>query len=146
MSLFTRNHLYAGLWRRAVAFLLDQLVITSGILVVAGMARIPVFSGYMHPDDMVALVMISVTSEWLYYAFLESSQLRATLGKHALGLRVIDTKGGVVSFAQATGRYFAKILSFLPFGIGFVMIGVTKKKQGLHDMMSGCFVVREKKK
>jgi len=34
-------------------------------------------------------------------------------------------------------------LSGVIFGIGFLMIAFTEKKQGLHDKLSGCLVFRK---
>ena len=79
---------------------------------------------------------------WLYAALLESSSYQATLGKMALGLKVIALEGHRISFARATGRHFAKILSLLMFLIGFIMVGFTRRKQGLHDMLAGTLVIR----
>jgi len=78
---------------------------------------------------------------WLYYALMESSGRQATLGKMALGIKVVDRQGGRISFARATGRYFAKILSGLILMIGYLMAGFTSRKQALHDMVAGCLVV-----
>ncbi len=38
-------------------------------------------------------------------------------------------------------RFFGYILSALPFGMGFFMIGLNKKKRGLHDFIAGTVVV-----
>ncbi|MBK9732740.1 MAG: RDD family protein [Chitinophagaceae bacterium] len=89
------------------------------------------------------LIIISVTISWLYYALMESSQRQATLGKSALGIKVTDLNGNRISFLNATGRYFGKILSGLIFGIGYIMIIFTEKKQGLHDVLAGTLVVRK---
>lgn len=66
----------------------------------------------------------------------------ATPGKMAMGVRIISANGEPISGGQAVGRYPAQILSFLILGIGFFMIGWTKKKQGLHDMLANTVVVR----
>jgi len=79
---------------------------------------------------------------WLYFAILESSPWQATLGKKALGLVVTDQLGQRIGFGRATGRYFAKILSALILLIGFIMVAFTERKQGLHDLIAGTFVVR----
>jgi uncharacterized RDD family membrane protein YckC len=60
----------------------------------------------------------------------------------ALGIRVTDLDGNRIGFGKATGRYFAKILSALILGIGFLMVAFTERKQGLHDMLAGTLVVR----
>jgi uncharacterized RDD family membrane protein YckC len=79
---------------------------------------------------------------WVYFASLESSPWRATLGKKALGLMVVDLAGNRISFPRASGRFFAKIISSMTFLIGFLMAGFTAKKQALHDMLAGCLVTR----
>jgi uncharacterized RDD family membrane protein YckC len=66
----------------------------------------------------------------------------ATPGKMALGVRIISANGEPISGGQAVGRYFAQILSALILGFGFWMIGWTKKKQGLHDMLAGTVVIK----
>ena len=59
----------------------------------------------------------------------------------ALGIMVTDLNGNPISFAKATGRHFGKIISVLTLFVGFIMVGITERKQGLHDMMAGCLVV-----
>lgn len=79
---------------------------------------------------------------WVYSALFESSKSQATLGKLATGLKVTNLARERIGFWRATGRHFGKILSSLLFFIGYLMIFFTKKKQGLHDKMAGCLVVR----
>ena len=117
---------YAGFWLRFVAWVLDGFILA-----------IPLgFLAYLIPVIHPALYV------WLYYAYMESSAYQATLGKMLIGIKVIDLKGRRISFLRATGRYFGKILSGLILGIGFLMIVFTEKKQGLHDIISECLVVK----
>jgi len=51
-------------------------------------------------------------------------------------------EGNKISFARATGRYFGKIISSMIFMIGYILAGLTEKKQALHDMIAGCLVIR----
>ena len=78
---------------------------------------------------------------WLYFAGLESIA-GATLGKMVLGLSVTDKQGDNISFLNATGRYFAKIVSALILCIGYLMVAWDGQKQGLHDKMAGTYVVK----
>jgi len=89
------------------------------------------------------LVVIRIVINWLYYALLQSSAWQATLGKKALGLEVTDLQGRRISFGRATGRFFAKFLSLMIVFIGFLMIGFTERKQGLHDILAGTLVIRK---
>jgi uncharacterized RDD family membrane protein YckC len=77
----------------------------------------------------------------LYFAVCESSAWQGTLGKLALGIRVTDLQGERISFPRALGRYFAKILSAIILGIGFLMVAWTQRKQGLHDMICDTLVL-----
>ena len=89
------------------------------------------------------IIILSIALNWLYYSLMESSDRQATVGKMAIGIKVTDLNGNRISFLNATGRYFGKILSGLLFGIGYIMIIFTEKKQGLHDIMAGTLVVRK---
>lgn len=142
---------YAGFWLRFAAYLLDSILmgLTVGLLIMgpllehAGLSPDNpwiLFTGSSRQVLGVNLLMIMVL--WLYWALMESSPWQATFGKRIFGIRVIDLQGRRISFARATGRYFAKILSSV-FFIGFIMAGFTRTKQGLHDMLAGTLVVRK---
>jgi len=56
---------------------------------------------------------------------------------------VTDLAGNRVSFARASGRFFAKLITgLIPLGIGYIMAGITERKQALHDMIASCLVLR----
>ena len=144
---------YAGFWLRAVALLIDATLVY--IVVVGAEAVVSYISGQnlglrsgisrrapLGPGFALRL-SISTVIHWLYWASLESSVFQATLGKMALGLKVIDLNGNPISFVRATGRYFAKFISAIIIGIGFMMAGWTAKKQALHDIMAGTLVVKK---
>jgi uncharacterized RDD family membrane protein YckC len=54
----------------------------------------------------------------------------------------VQTPGARLSFLRATGRHFAKYISAIIAGIGFLMVAFTKRKRGLHDMIAGTMVIR----
>ena len=90
----------------------------------------------------VAAYTITTIGGILYFVLMESSAKQATLGKMALGLVVVDVDGNRISFLRALGRYFAKILSGIILLIGYIMVGFTERKQGLHDMIASTLVVK----
>jgi len=148
---------YAGFWLRFVAFIIDAIVLHFIFTIVtlpfiASMGVRGIMRGHMpmSPEELIPLMrglfhifLIRTGLNWLYYALLESSAWQATLGKKALGLEVTDMQGMRISFGRATGRFFAKIISSIILCIGFIMIGFTEKKQGLHDMIAGTLVIRK---
>ena len=141
---------YAGFWVRLVAALIDGIVIaivaviilaSFNYLVLASTSDINVQREFLGLSALLSRATVFVFS-WLYSASMESSVHQATLGKQALGLRIVDLSGRRIGFGQASGRHFGKIISSVILFMGFIMIGWTRQKQGLHDKMSGCLVIR----
>lgn len=132
---------YAGFWKRFAAALIDLFIIffTSTFIFVVCLNIFWGMSYYSSEAHDIIMFFFG----WLYFAIFESSALQATPGKMALRTRVTDLEGRRVGFGKATGRFFGKIISFLVFLIGFIMVGFTQRKQGLHDKMSGCLVVNK---
>jgi uncharacterized RDD family membrane protein YckC len=132
---------YGGFWIRLVAYIIDAILLT---LVVGGLGAILGFN-LMETDlerQEPLFNLLSFVIGWLYFALMESSERGATVGKMALGLRVVTSNGQRLSFMNATGRYFAKIISAIILGIGFLMIAFTDKKRGLHDMIASTLVIK----
>ena len=135
---------YAGFWKRFAAFILDYLIVMVLGLVAGGIVGFIYGMSVTPPDKKIAEALGAIAGLlvwWLYFAIMESSRKQATLGKMALGIRVVNLEGGHISFARATGRNFAKILSGLILMIGYLMAGFSARKQALHDMVAGCLVV-----
>ncbi|MBI2036503.1 RDD family protein [Candidatus Microgenomates bacterium] len=133
--------IYAGFWKRFAAFLLDNIIgaAVGGVMgLVIGLA----VGGSTKTADIL-INILSVIVAWLYFALMESSSNQATIGKMALGIKVTDVNGNRISFARATGRYFAKIISTLILLIGYIMTAFTQKKQALHDIIAGTLVVKK---
>ena len=131
---------YAGFWLRVCAALID------GTLLSIPVVSVGFLLGYHDPPGADALLLFvqlfNFVFVWFYNAVLESSAWQATIGKHLLGLRVTDVHGHQISFGRATGRYFGEFVSALIFGLGYVMAGLTDRKQALHDILAGCLVLR----
>lgn len=119
---------YAGFWMRVGAYFVDLVVLFIPLFI---LTLIPILG-----------IITNIVGIWLYFALQESSERQATIGKRALNIYVTDLQGQRLSFGQATGRHFGKILSALVLGIGYMMAGFTEKKQALHDMLAGTLVRR----
>lgn len=133
---------YAGFWLRLSAALIDFLIMTLVFIPVIAVAGIG--WEFIYSDSVAASLglVVNVIAAWLYYSLFESGRWQGTPGKKILELRVTDLFGNRISFGQASGRYFSKILSALIFYIGFFMAGFTAKKQGLHDKLASTLVLR----
>jgi uncharacterized RDD family membrane protein YckC len=154
---------YAGFWLRFVAIIIDSIVIgivqTIIIIPILGAFGISVAAAGMDPGAMTeeeALGMfatlmgtlgtsflISQVIYFLYFTIMEASKFQATLGKMALGLKVTDLNGQPLDFPRALLRNLGKIVSQAILLIGFIMAGLTEKKQALHDMFASALVVKK---
>jgi serine/threonine protein kinase len=99
---------------------------------------------FLHQYSLVlASLILGILTKWLYFILLESSPLKATLGKLIMGLVVCDRNGQRISMGIANKRYWAKLLSTMTFYIGFMLSGWTKKKRALHDMIADTLIMKK---
>ncbi|MEO1240623.1 MAG: RDD family protein [Pseudomonadota bacterium] len=143
-----QRYVYATFLWRLLALIIDQLILLIPVMIVALTAGVMI--GIFAPNfDETAIEaggnVIGILASWLYYAIMESSGKQATYGKLICGLKVTDLNGERISFMRATGRHFAKIISGVILLIGYIMVLFTERKQGLHDMMAGCLVLKRAK-
>lgn len=137
------NRTYAGFWIRVGATIID--IVLMSILVYVPLDFIygeayweseKFIEGFW--DLMLGYVAPFLATIWFWLRFL------ATPGKMAARLKVVDAETGEkMGTQQAIGRYFAYILSSIPLGLGFIWIGIDKRKQGWHDKLAGTIVIRE---
>jgi len=137
---------YAGFWLRAVAFLIDRILL--GFMTLTLLFLFLPLAGWNRNEDELSVLFLTGALfgfflRWIYCTLMESSSLRGTLGKAATGLAVTDGEGRRITFLRANGRYWAKILSSLFLGIGYLMAGWTSRKQALHDLIAETLVVRK---
>jgi len=144
---------YGGFWIRFVAIVIDAIIIgiatfpVVALLTALGLVHRPtIIHGQPDETDILALAafagsirIVGAAINWLYEALLTSSVWQGTVGKKLLSLKVIDEAGNRISFARATGRHFAKYLSYFLF-IGFIMAAFTDRKRALHDFIAGTYV------
>jgi uncharacterized RDD family membrane protein YckC len=129
---------YSGFWRRFVAYVIDNILISVVFWLVA-----LVLGAIAGDGGVIVAYILGTIGVFVYFAAMESSTSQATIGKIALGIQVTDLQGNRISFGKALGRNLAKILSALILYIGFIMAAFTAKKQGLHDMIAGTLVVKK---
>jgi uncharacterized RDD family membrane protein YckC len=104
---------FGGFWIRVGAYFIDLVVLIIPVLLISFLFR----SVTPATDEMdVAIVemmdsILSIIVWWIYFAVLHSSKWQASIGKKAVGLKVVDKNGNRISFGRATGRYFAGFLS-----------------------------------
>jgi uncharacterized RDD family membrane protein YckC len=137
---------YVGFWKRLIACLIDVFILTvisvPLLLAIYGRSYLRLvhetggIAGFW--DFMIQYVLptIAVIVFWRYRG--------ATPGKMAISAKIVDAKtGGRPSTGKLVVRYFAYIVSTLPLFLGFIWIGIDRRKQGFHDKIAGTVVVYE---
>lgn len=158
---------YGGFWRRFGAWCIDGLITTVAFMVLQAIwpglmvesavtIAMETGGGDISTFELSAvggLVLAVIYA--VYKVALESSAWQATLGKRALKIVVADLQGRRISPIIATIRswpvwlptalYALETLSFILAIVGLaacIAVAFTRRKQGLHDMMARCLVLR----
>lgn len=87
-------------------------------------------------------VLVPLLLFWLYYGFMEGMGKHASIGKLMMGIKIANQDGSKVSIANASVRYFAKVVSTLILLIGFIMALFNSKRLTLHDNIAKTMVVK----
>ncbi|HMJ33411.1 MAG TPA: RDD family protein [Baekduia sp.] len=121
----------AGFWIRFGAAIVDGLLlgIVSSILQIAMGA-----SGYA----------LSLLVGVAYYTYFEGESGQ-TIGKRAVGIRVVDIDGGgPIGYGRAFIRYVGRIISTLVVFLGYLWMLWDPQKQTWHDKMANSVVVPQR--
>jgi uncharacterized RDD family membrane protein YckC len=126
---------YAGFWPRFWASTIDGFV----ALVVFGIVGASVEGG-QKSNESIAVVVALIAA--LFYYIGSEGRWGRTLGKRALGLKVVDAKiGGPIGYGRALVRAFGRYLSSIPLGAGYLTMINDAKKQCWHDKLARTVVI-----
>ncbi len=129
----------APLSRRVIAGLVDLVI---WAVLGAGVSVALIWqTGITGDRRMFAAYLAVFVTGWCYFAILESSSRRGSIGKMLLGLAVTDLRGRPISLGRATLRHWAKTVSALPLFGGFVMAALNEHQQAFHDWVADCRVI-----
>lgn len=128
---------YADRGKRFVAALIDVLMLWV-VNFVINMLIIGSLRGNNYFVAYIPSLLISIG----YFVFYQY-YMGQTIGKKAMGMRVVDSSGkkpslGVFALREIIGKW----VSALIFGIGYLMILWDPKRQGLHDKIASTYVVK----
>jgi len=119
----------AGFFRRFGAALLDAILI--GIVNV-------ILEVALKGIGYALAVLVAIT----YYTYLEGGASGQTIGKRALGIRVISLdSGGPIGYGRAFIRFIGRYVSAIVILIGYFWMLWDKESQCWHDKFAGDVVV-----
>jgi uncharacterized RDD family membrane protein YckC len=142
----------AGVATRLTAALLDLLVLGCLLLIVSVLVIAIAAAATGNSNEANTLVVLSLLSyllfaSWviiavLYFTISEAVSGGKTLGKSAMGIRVIRVDGGTASI----GEYFLRSAAYIVdiFGVGAILLFFHPQSRRLGDLVAGTVVVRER--
>lgn len=150
----------AGFWIRFWAHIVDSLILTLaswflelGVLWVFYGIKTILLAKLGEPmppfDDAFNAFFLQILNAGLYFCFafpyfvLGHYQYGTTWGKRLFGIYVVQAETHEkITLRQSIVRFFLYGLSYLPMGVGFLMVAYHPKKQGLHDLIAKTISVR----
>jgi uncharacterized RDD family membrane protein YckC len=140
----------AGFISRAAAFVIDAVVISVTVLVVAtllesieGFFMLSRASALLAPTRAAlvaatiafgaALPVVYPIGSWVFFG--------QTPGKALLGLRIVRADGRRMTLSTALLRYLGYWVSAIPLFLGFAWVLVDDQRRGWHDWIAGTYVV-----
>ncbi|MCR9080955.1 MAG: RDD family protein [Cyclobacteriaceae bacterium] len=131
---------YAGFWLRLFSGIIDTLILWIPSSIFGW-----IFQGKFENSSLFAFLdFIQLLLIWMaYYGITEGATHQATLGKRVLSLKVVNEDGTRLDFTKAALRIFVGTIVAIPLGLGIIAIGFTKRKQGWHDIILQCLVIKK---
>ena len=137
---------FKGFWIRFVASFIDGIILLILIILLASISLV-IFGAALGEGaglGMFLLVFILASiATILYKPIMEASEYQGTVGKYALGMKVVDQNGKRITMTSSFLRTILYIIGAQGFllCLGVIMIGFTEYKQGLHDILANTYVV-----
>jgi len=161
---------YAGFWIRFLASILDWLVFMGASAVIQFLmtgkmtSEIPDLSGLVELTSNYALIFKALYEAFLpvmkvfyvtmfvniAYSVVLTGKFGATLGKMAVGIKVVKEDLQPVGFGKAVVREFLVkdllyVVLFFISWLGYLWVAWDPKKQGWHDKIARTVVIKEPK-
>ena len=134
---------YASFWIRLAGGIIDLIFLAFFFHIFSMVTGIQIWSIYSLAflnNPLSAVVFVSVL--WLYFAGLEASEYQATLGKMVFKTQVVNKDMQKVGFGKTSARFLFKVASISILLIGIILIAIQVDRQGLHDRLTGTFVIK----
>lgn len=143
---------FAGFWIRVLASFIDYMIISFAQMFVvlplsflAGLSSVgadPSVAAARTFGLMGFIWVFSVALGLAYEAWFLVHK-GATPGKMVLSLQVVRADGGQITWGLAIGRHFAKMLSGIILGIGYILVAFDGERRALHDMICNTRVTKK---
>ena len=136
---------YAGFWIRFGAIAIDGFILWIANMIVFIPLGILVPAAGDNPYAALSFMPVFMLLQYAIPAGYDTwfvGKYGATPGKMACKLKVVVADGTPVTYSRAIGRHFAKWLSSIILGIGFIMAAFDDERRTLIDRICETRVIR----
>jgi uncharacterized membrane protein SpoIIM required for sporulation/uncharacterized RDD family membrane protein YckC len=140
----------AAIGSRSAAVVADAIIMALGIvtlLLLLAMLGEITSSEWILNVGMTGFFILLFAIQWGYFFICEGFFDGRTIGKKALGLRVIGAGGTPITLQAAALRNLIRVIDLQPLGsslVGLGLIALHPKSQRLGDILAGTVVVRDR--
>lgn len=144
---------YAGFWVRFAAKFIDGILLNVVSMIAQAFVGMSMFSptknAEMMQEHFAQFMVFAYAIPLLFsitYATWMNGRFGATLGKMALGLRIVRSDGAQLNYGRAFGRFWGEQVSGILCSVGYLIAAFDNpEKRALHDRMCDTRVVFKKK-
>ena len=130
---------YAGFWIRFVAYLIDVIIVSVPLGIIARI--LDPNMGSLSDSGQGVYNLVSLVVSVLYFSLLWANG--GTLGMRLLGMRVADANTGEpIPLGRSFLRYLGLVISTIPCLLGLIWAAFDSRKQGWHDKIATTVVLR----
>ena len=138
-----------GFWFRAVAYVVDYLVVVFPLVLLWVLTGQPVPESFDEildqPPGYERLQLLVIITTLVYDTALITF-FATTVGKRAFGIYVVRSDGSRVGPGRALARHLLTALSMnLTLGFIFLVVAFRQDRRGLHDLICDTVVIRRRR-
>lgn len=130
---------YVTIWRRSASILYDSLLVLAILIIMS----IPFFSFNLEENfslKIIVQVYYYLITQYFFVWFWVNNE--GTLGMKTWKIKIVCEDGNKISYKEAIIRFNTAILSFIFFGLGFLISFLRKDKKCLHDFISKTVLIK----
>jgi uncharacterized RDD family membrane protein YckC len=135
---------YAGFVTRLVAFAMDLITVLALFALAANVIEFVVsalIGSEVRLSDAPLLADFLLATWWFFYCAYPLAKTGRTFGMTVVGLQVVRVDGSDIDAGHAVLRVLVFPLSFLLFGLGFILILFRNDRRALQDLIAVTAVV-----
>lgn len=132
-----------GFGRRFLAMVVDGVIVVFVSFILAlliGMLDVFFGSGRLNWNLIIVLIMLLFSVFYFTGKWVQNTG--QTPGKLLMRIKLVNADGTPLTYGKMFLRYLGYILSGVAASLGFIWIGIDKKRRGWHDLIAKTYVIQ----